>query len=577
MKKTIRGANPYMPLWEHVPDGEPRVFEYNGETRIYVYGSHDTMQTEYCGKDYVVWSAPTDDLTDWRCDGVCYESSNGSVLYAPDVVKKGDTYYLYSAEDKGSKIFVSRSKSPIGPFTDPVLTDLGFDPGILVDDDGRVYAYWGFCACYCAELNEDMATIRPGTLHPHPMKHAFAPWITESHAIESCADAQGRGLHPASKDDAGQESDGQFGAEDAFFEASSPRKLFGKYVYIYSKRYSTPVPQLGVYGENNGFLSYKYSDRPLDGFLPGGDISFNGGEILKNPDGTGIMTYRWGNNHGSIMEINGKWYVFYHRQTGTDEFSRQAMLEPIDVAMDKNGKIFIGEITYEDGEPVASKPVEMTSQGAQVNGLDAYSLISAGYACHLSERLTGSKPCADAKNDKMEIKPEAANTRPEAEHIRPAAAYIKPVYSKDPDISAPIVGITNGVTAGYRYLQFGQNSPKSVTAWIRVLDSKTKDSGLKEKNDKNSATCTESKAESAKFTVNIRLDDHRGKICAVLSAPESVRAACRVSDAAEKAGTFAPVTAPLTCGVIGRHAVYFEFLSESEGAAAEFDRFTFDR
>ncbi|MCD7842255.1 MAG: family 43 glycosylhydrolase, partial [Lachnospiraceae bacterium] len=388
-----------MPLWEHVPDGEPRVFEYNGETRVYVYGSHDTMRTEYCGKDYVVWSAPVDDLTDWRCDGVCYESSNGSVLYAPDVVKKGDTYYLYSAENKGSKIFVSRSKSPIGPFTDPVLTDLGFDPGILVDDDGRVYAYWGFCACYCAELNEDMATIRPGTLHPHPMKHAFAPWITESaesHAIESCADAQGRGLHPASKDDAGQESDGQFGAEDAFFEASSPRKLFGKYVYIYSKRYSTPVPELGVYGENNGFLSYKYSDRPLDGFLPGGDISFNGGEILKNPDGTGIMTFRWGNNHGSIMEINGKWYVFYHRQTGTDEFSRQAMLEPIDVAMDKNGKIFIGEITYEDGEPVASKPVEMTSQGAHVNGLDAYSLISAGYACHLSERLASSDKCSAA-------------------------------------------------------------------------------------------------------------------------------------------------------------------------------------
>ncbi len=527
MKRIIRGANPYMPLWEHVPDGEPRVFEYNGKTRVYVYGSHDTMQTEYCGKDYVVWSAPTDDLTDWRCDGVCYESSNGSVLYAPDVVKKGDTYYLYSAEDKGSKIFVSRSKSPVGPFTGPVLTDLGFDPGILVDDDGRVYAYWGFCACYCAELNEDMATIRPGTLHPHPMKHATAPWITES--------------------------DGYFGAEDAFFEASSPRKLFGKYVYIYSKRYSTPVPQLGVYGENNGFLSYKYSDRPLDGFLPGGDISFNGGEILKNSDGTGIMTYRWGNNHGSIMEINGKWYVFYHRQTGTDEFSRQAMLEPIDVAIDKNGKIFIGEITYEDGEPVASKPVEMTSQGAHVNGLDAYSLISAGYACHLSESLAGSKQCADAKNDGTEIKPEAAYIGPEAACIRPAAAYIKPVYSKNPDVSAPIVGIKNGVTAGYRYLQFGQNPPKSVTAWIRVAA-----------------------AESAKFTVNVRLDDYRGKICAVLSASEPVHAACRVSDAAENINTFAPVTAPLTCGVIGRHAVYFEFQFESEDAVAEFDRFTFD-
>ena len=71
-KKYIKGANPYMPLWEHVPDGEPRVFTYNGETRVYVYGSHDTLRTEYCGPDQVVWSAPVSDLTDWRCDGVCF-------------------------------------------------------------------------------------------------------------------------------------------------------------------------------------------------------------------------------------------------------------------------------------------------------------------------------------------------------------------------------------------------------------------------------------------------------------------------------------------------------------------------
>ena len=73
-KEWIRGANPYMPLWEHVPDGEPRTFTYNGETRVYLYGSHDTLKTEYCGMDYVVWSAPADDLTNWTCHGVCYEA-----------------------------------------------------------------------------------------------------------------------------------------------------------------------------------------------------------------------------------------------------------------------------------------------------------------------------------------------------------------------------------------------------------------------------------------------------------------------------------------------------------------------
>jgi hypothetical protein len=163
-RQFIRGANPYMPLWEHVPDGEPRVFEYGGEKRVYVYGSHDMLRTEYCGTDYVVWSAPVTDLTDWKCHGVCYRAEDNSVLFAPDVVQKGDLFYMYAAEQKGSVIMVARSRTPWGPFTDPVKTELGFDPGILVDDDGRVYAYWGFCASYCAELNEDMATIRPGTL-----------------------------------------------------------------------------------------------------------------------------------------------------------------------------------------------------------------------------------------------------------------------------------------------------------------------------------------------------------------------------------------------------------------------------
>lgn len=59
------------------------------------------------------------------------------------------------------------------------------------------------------------------------------------------------------------------------------------------------------------------------------------------------------------MEINGKWYVFYHRQTGVNEYSRQAMLEPIDVAMGKDGMLYIGDVKYLNGEPVASGVVEI--------------------------------------------------------------------------------------------------------------------------------------------------------------------------------------------------------------------------
>ena len=476
MKSFIKGANPYMPLWEHVPDGEPRVFEHNGEKRVYVYGSHDIERREYCGRNYVVWSAPVTDLTDWTCHGVSYETHYDSILYAPDVVKKGDTYYLYAAEKRGSLIVVATSKTPWGPFENPVETKLGFDPGILVDDDGRVYAYWGGCAapCYIAELEEDMATIREGTLVSNPLGHSTCPW------------------NPA--------DDGHISLIDGFFEASSPRKVLGKYVYIYSKRYEKPVPELGVFEPNNGFLSYRFSDSPFGPFIGGGDISFNGGEILRDAEGVGTMTYPWGNNHGSIMEVNGKWYVFYHRQTGVNEFSRQAMLEPVDVALGSDGALYIGDVRYLNGEPVSSRPVEMTSQGAHVNGLDAFSWISAGYACHI--------------------------------HGSRQRAYVEPRYEQRDDISTPVVGITSGTTVGFRYLQFGGNAPRTVTTVMN---------------------------RHRPMKVNVRLDSYWGRVAACL----------------DFSGEESEQTAALTTGVVGKHAVYFEFLSDTDGEIASFDRFTF--
>ena len=62
-------GNPFLPLWEHIPDGEPYVFEdpdNPGKYRVYIYGSHDNLITEYCGRDQVVWSAPVDSLNHWR-------------------------------------------------------------------------------------------------------------------------------------------------------------------------------------------------------------------------------------------------------------------------------------------------------------------------------------------------------------------------------------------------------------------------------------------------------------------------------------------------------------------------------
>ena len=50
----LNAQNPYLPLWEHLPDGEPRVFEdpdQPGKVRAYIIGSHDVTYTASCGPD----------------------------------------------------------------------------------------------------------------------------------------------------------------------------------------------------------------------------------------------------------------------------------------------------------------------------------------------------------------------------------------------------------------------------------------------------------------------------------------------------------------------------------------------
>ena len=67
-----QALNPFLPSWEYVPDGEPHEF---GD-RVYVYGSHDAFGAPiFCVNDYVCWSAPVDDLSDWRYEGIIYQKT----------------------------------------------------------------------------------------------------------------------------------------------------------------------------------------------------------------------------------------------------------------------------------------------------------------------------------------------------------------------------------------------------------------------------------------------------------------------------------------------------------------------
>ncbi|MDR2942754.1 MAG: family 43 glycosylhydrolase [Treponema sp.] len=309
MKK--QGFNPFLPSWEYIPDGEPHLFD----GRVYVYGSHDKFNGYvYCMNDYVCWSADENDLADWRYEGVIFKKTNdplnvdGSMnLYAPDVTRGPDgRYYLYYVLDKTDVVSVAVCAVPAGKYEFlgyvryPDGTMYGrkegdlpqFDPSVLTEGE-KTYLYTGQCwpgdksrkGSLAAVLDADMLTILQGPFFIIP---------------GSCY-SKGTGFE-------GHE----------FFEASSIRKYGGVYYFVYS---SVTLNE----------LCYATSINPLKDFTYGGVIVSNTDMHFGKPMNNN------GNNHGSIIEIKGKWYVFYHRHTNGKDFSRQACMEPLE--MDKNGKI----------------------------------------------------------------------------------------------------------------------------------------------------------------------------------------------------------------------------------------------
>ena len=430
---TASAQNPYLPLWEYVPDGEPYVFEdpdKPGEYRVYVYGSHDSLKKYYCGREQVVWSAPVNDLSNWRYDGIIYRlttdrdgnllnpNGEGDVLYAPDiaeVVEKDGTktYYFYPNVQGKREGVIAKSKRPDGPFESCSWSKdnaklgysiLRFDPAVFVDDDGRVYGYWGFNRSYGAELDPaTMCTVKSGTK-----------------IIEDMV--------------SGHKQEGVFN----FFEASSLRKIKDKYVFIYSRW--TKDGEFGL-PKSNYTLAYAYSDTPLGPWTYGGTIIDGRARDIDENGKTIATAHPQGNTHGSICEINGKWWVFYHRQTGLSQYSRQAMVAPIEVSVEegKGGKVTISEGEY-------------TSEGFSTDGLNPLHKTAAGWACY----YTGPKPAWDKFPQYFFSGSYIANT------YLDLGSYQGPFNLKKP--FCPVVNNTAGSTVGYKYFNFSKIAGKSKTS-----------------------------------------------------------------------------------------------------------------
>ena len=415
VEPEIGTGNPYLPLWEHLPDGEPRVFEdpdNPGKYRAYIIGSHDLRFGSYCGPDIRMWSAPVEDLTAWVDEGPIFTyniDNQWDVMYAPDLVevtwRDGKReYYLYPhSRGWGREALVAKSDRPDGPFTVINATEdgrmavegsiLGFDPSIYVEQitdpkdpdyniGFRAYGFWGFQRSSAVELDQKtMYSARPGGEYiPYFIPASFRYGVVRK--------VPGVTTYPALYKDQKPE-------DFNFFEASSIRKVGNKYVMIFSG-YSGP--DYGV-GSSNSTLRYAYGDSPLGPWRSGGVLVDSRGIVL-NQDGTALVeTNAAHNTHGSIEQINGKWYAFYHRPPRGFGFARQPMVAPVTIEWDEKPVAEGGKVVIHGYDPYAADGkwsaqasngdhytgAEVTSEGFQIYGLDPYKYYSAGYACYLSD------------------------------------------------------------------------------------------------------------------------------------------------------------------------------------------------
>jgi hypothetical protein len=291
--------------------------------RLYVYGSYDQHDDVWCSNEYRVVS--TGNLRDWTVHGTSFTIGRdewaavsagaepvptggrwmkakhlvktmnqarraklgpaflrlgkasrlvqGPMLFAPDCIERDGRYYLYFDLSDSSE-GVAVSDHPEGPFTDPVrLPATGIDPAIFIDDDGAAYYYWGQFRASGVRLDDDLRGF-----DINAVRHNL---ITEE--------------------------------KHHFHEGSSMRRIGDTYYLVFADTSRGKPTSLG----------YGTSPTPL------GPFTYRG--VIIDNDGCDPASW---NNHGSIEQFDGQWYVFYHRSSGNSPARRRLCVEPITIASD---------------------------------------------------------------------------------------------------------------------------------------------------------------------------------------------------------------------------------------------------
>ena len=531
---TVMAQNPYLPLWEHVPDGEPRVFEdpdHPGKMRAYIIGSHDTHFTQYCGNDIRMWSAPVEDLTQWRDEGPIFSyfvNGQWDTMFAPDLVEVTDkqtgkkTYWLYPHSRGWQRVpMVCKGDRPNGPFVPVNLTADGtkcvdgslidFDPSVFIEtvtnkkdkdfDRGfRAYVFYGFQHSTACQLDQNtMFSKREGTELIDP----FIPASSRDGKLLDKAGSEYKALYK-----------GQNPLDFNFFEASSIRQVGNKYVMVFSGYSGQEYGQ----GATNSALRYAFGDSPLGPWRSGGVLVDSRG-VVPGEDGSRLITTNAGHNtHGSLQEINGQWYVFYHRPPRGFGNARQAMVAPVKITWDKKpvAKGGVVKITgydpySKDNEWTAKAAdgnhytgAEVTSEGFQIFGLPPYAYYSAGIACFMY---------GPNSNQYMQDNFDVWNN------------------------SMDLAGIQNGGIVGFKYFGFGGLAQD--TKGLKAFD------GIKQGDNAYLNLNLTSSGKGA-FKIHVKMDDPwKGTEIAVFDIPANA-----------KGTSVYQQRVPTVEGLTGKHAIY---------------------
>ena len=316
------------PLVKHIYTADPSAHVFNG--KIYIYPSHDIendipfddLGSHFAMEDYRVLSMNSPGDKNVVDHGIALHVNDVTwaqkQLWAPDAAEKDGKYYLFFPAKDHDGIFrigVATGSSPAGPFTpqpEAIKGSFSIDPAVFKNDDDSYYMYFGglwggqLQRWRTGKFKSDGAgpfAHLPGDNEPSlspkvaKMRNDLLEFAEDPKDI-IITDENGNPLLAGDN-------------ERRFFEASWVHKYNGKYYFSYST------------GDTH-YLCYATGDNPYGPFTYVGRI--------LNP------VVGWTTHH-SIVEFNGRWYLFYHDSSLSKGITHLRSVKVTEIEYDEYGKI----------------------------------------------------------------------------------------------------------------------------------------------------------------------------------------------------------------------------------------------